>query len=318
MKTTFSIPGQFSETACAFTVEGQEVKAIVTSPDGDAPAKGGIIFSHGWSGFRSGPAGILATFARRFAQQGYTSIRFDYRGRGESMGDGLNASLTTMADDLVAATAFFKKSYNIDKPVYCGLCSGGNVVVGTLKRLPEASHLLLLSVYPFSDGDAFGRDVHRTLHYLKLYWHKLLRPQTWARLFKGEVKLKNVFNVIFGHFLNKNANKKKEGATKDDTPKDATGKLPKAVKAAAVESRTQGKEPPKKHLANLKQSLPGIMVYGTADPDAEAAIKYYGSYIKEHKLPIAIKTIQNANHNFSSPEWLDEAFNLIHDNLTVH
>ncbi|MBR5837534.1 MAG: hypothetical protein IKZ84_03245, partial [Victivallales bacterium] len=150
-----------------------------------------------------------------------------------------------MADDLVAAVAAAKSETGFDKPILCGLCSGGNVVVGTLKRIPQAKALLLMSVYPFSDGDAFGRDIHRTFHYLSVYWQKLWRGDTWSRFFKGDVSLKSVCNVIFGHLLKRGANKKKEEGAAAQTTEDGKNKLPKAAKAAAVESRSQGKEPPK-------------------------------------------------------------------------
>ena len=290
------------EKAVSFAVDGQPINGILATPENDAP-KGVIIFSHGWSGFRAGPADLLTNLARTFAANGYSSIRFDYRGRGESQGDGLNASLVTMADDLVAAVAAAKSETGFDKPILCGLCSGGNVVVGTLKRIPQAKALLLMSVYPFSDGDAFGRDIHRTFHYLSVYWQKLWRGDTWSRFFKGDVSLKSVCNVIFGHLLKRGANKKKEEGTATQTTEDGKNKLPKAAKAAAVESRSQGKEPPKKHLANLRPDLPGVMLYGLADPDATAAIKYFGDYINENKLPIQMHTIEGANHNFSSLEW---------------
>ena len=290
------------EKAISFAVDGQPINGILATPENDAP-KGVIIFSHGWSGFRAGPADLLTNLARTFAANGYSSIRFDYRGRGESQGDGLNASLVTMADDLVAAVAAAKAETGFDKPILCGLCSGGNVVVGTLKRIPQAKALLLMSVYPFSDGDAFGRDIHRTFHYLSVYWQKLWRGDTWSRFFKGDVSLKSVCNVIFGHLLKRGANKKKEEGSSEKTTEDGKNKLPKAAKAAAVESRSQGKEPPKKHLANLRPDLSGVMLYGLADPDATAAIKYFGDYINENKLPIQMHTIEGANHNFSSAEW---------------
>lgn len=291
------------EMPIRFSVENQAINAILTKP-ADQEIKAIVVFSHGWSGFRTGPADILTFLARTFAKHNCASLRFDFRGRGESQGEGLQTSLVTMADDLVAASETAIKETKCDNLILCGLCSGGNVVVGTLKRIPQTKALLLMSVYPFSDGDAFGRDMHRTFHYLNVYWKKILRPDTWSRLFKGDINIKSVFNVIFGHFFKKGQNKKKEGEGTKQAEQDSTQpKLPQAAKAAKVESRLQGKEPPKKHLANLKKEIPGIMVYGTADPDAAAAEKYFGDYITENKLNIDIKHIEGANHNFSSKEW---------------
>lgn len=317
LQSDIQISPEVREEAVFFEVNGETLRGILCLP-ASGKARTGLIFAHGWSGNRHGPAGMLCTLARTFAASGVASLRFDFRGRGESGGDGLNATLTTMADDLVAATAFFSEHTQLARPWYLGLCSGGNVTIGTLNRLPQAQGLIMLSVYPFSDGDAFGRDVHRTLHYVKVYWHKACRGETWRRLFQGDVHLKQVGNVLFGHLLKRGANKRKEGedakGTNAGAAKDAGDNAAasgasrvkgQVAKAAASESRLQGKDAPKKHLAKLRADLPGLMFYGTADPDAPAAMTYFGDYIREHKLPMRIEVLDGANHNFSSQAWLD-------------
>lgn len=299
------------EQAVQFEVNGDVLRGILAMP-ADGKARVGVVFSHGWSGNRHGPAGMLTCLARVFAAGGIASLRFDFRGRGESGGDGLKATLTSMADDLVAATALFTERTGLAKPYFLGLCSGGNVAIGTLKRLPQARGLIMLSVYPFSDGDAFGRDVHRTLHFLRVYWHKACRGETWRRLFQGDVHLKQVGNVLFGHLLKRGANKRKEGEGQKPAGESATAgaEAPRlkgqVAKATAAESRLQGKEAPKKYLAHLRPDLPGLMFYGTADPDAPAAMTYFGDYIRENKLPMRIEVLEGANHNFSSQTWLEE------------
>jgi hypothetical protein len=316
------------EQAASFMVEGETLRGILCLPAAGQP-RAGLIFSHGWSGNRHGPAAMISSLARQFAAQGVASLRFDFRGRGESEGDGLQATLTTMADDLVAATAFFSQRTGLARSWYLGLCSGGNVTIGTLHRLPQAQGLILLSVYPFSDGDAFGRDVQRTLHYLKVYWHKACRGETWRRLFQGDVRLKQVGAVLFGHLLKRGANKRKEGAGKSDNEEgapaanaaSADAKTEQRIKtdgaaaprikgqvakAAASESRLQGQEAPKQHLAKLRADLPGLMFYGSADPDAAAAMSYFGDYIRERNLPLRMEIIEGANHNFSSQDWLED------------
>lgn len=281
------------ESPVSFTVGGSEVRGILCTPEKSSPTKA-VVFSHGWSGNRNGPAGILTKASRALAVQGCACLRFDFRGRGESGGDGLNASLATMSEDLKAAVKKIEEISGISDPAVFGMCSGGNIAIGSLKELPEVKNIVLLSVYPFSDGDSFGRDVHRTWHFLNVYLHKACSMDTWRRLFKGEASLGRVFGVIFRPFLKRGENKvKEEGVKKSQT-----------AKASNNESRLQaGKEPPKKYLANLRKDLQGLMVYGSADPDASSAFDYYSKYVEQEKLPIRFERIDGANHNFSSLSW---------------
>ena len=75
------------EKAVSFAVDGQQINGILATPQNGTP-KGVIVFSHGGSGFRAGPADLLTALVRTFAANNYASIRFDYRGRGESQDFG--------------------------------------------------------------------------------------------------------------------------------------------------------------------------------------------------------------------------------------
>ena len=296
------------ERAVDFDVRGCTLRGNVVR--GEESASVGLIFVHGWSGYRNGPHGLIPYLARRSAREGYPSLRFDFRGRGESEGEGLETSLPGMAEDLVAASEWFADELHLRKLVYVGLCSGGNVTIGTLKRLPLAAGLVLFSVYPFSDGDAFGRDVHRTWHFARIYLHKALQGETWRRLFRGDVHLLRVLDVLFGHFVHRKRNQEKEEAGQETEEEKRSVPAAQTAKPSAAESRLQGKEAPRDHLANLRAGLPALMIYGTADPDAAAAQRYFGEYAEEKNLPVSFVTIEGANHNFSSMAWKQRLFDL--------
>ncbi|NOY80592.1 MAG: hypothetical protein GXP31_06260 [Kiritimatiellaeota bacterium] len=249
----------------------------------DRPRPVGLVFVHGWSGVRGGPHGLLTATARRLAGDGFASLRFDLGGRGESGGDGLRTTLPGMAADVEAATRFLVQNATLEGVVLFGMCSGGNVAIGSLPRLEKVTGLVLLSVYPFSDGDAFSRDVHRTWHFAQVYWHKLGQAETWRRLARGDIRFRQVFNVLFGHFRRGSAAREGTAATPEETSPPAA--------------------PPKKHLANLLCRVPCLMLYGGADPDAAAARKYYEEYAGEHDLPVRFVELPGANHNFSSRAW---------------
>ena len=261
--------------------------------------QGAFLFSHGWAGNRNGPANILTSLARALAAEGYATLRFDFRGRGEAGGDGLATTLATMAEDLASAAAFLRQESGMDALCLLGMCSGGNVAIGALPSLGKIQRMVLLSVYPFSDGDSFGRDINRSRHFLAVYMKKACSLENWKRVFSGEASLARVFRVIFRPFLKRGENRAKEGNV---------GTL---VKAAASESRNSAAPPPVKHLAKLRKDIPVLMLYGTADPDAAAAQKYFGDYANANALPISFIEIQGANHNFSSQTWQQQVLQTI-------
>jgi len=287
-----------SEEIFPFAVGTRRLHGILHLPANNQ-YRDAIIFSHGWSGNRCGPANLLSELARTLAESGYAVLRFDFGGRGESEGEGLSTTLLTMADDLCAATKAVKKHLGCEKIIYLGLCSGANVIIGTLKRLPEAKKLLLLSVYPFSDGDTFARDLNRTCHFLQIYWQKACCSDTWKRLFAGDVRLRQVLRVILGPLFKRGQNCKKEGK---EPPSPARKPLP-GLKAAVQEGRKDASKAPKTHLRNLRKDLPALFIYGSEDPDARPAEKYYREYTEENNLPAIFRTLIGANHNFSSVAW---------------
>ncbi len=296
LQQTVPVGSGISESAVRFAVGGRTLvgNVVVSGAERDEV----VVFVHGWSGNRSGPHGLITAMARALGEAGFASLRFDFGGRGDSEGSGLEASLSSMASDLVGAVAFARERTGCDRVILFGICSGGNVAIGALPQISGTVGLVLLSVYPFSDGDAFSRDVHRTWHFALEYWRKAQQPDTWRRLFKGDVRLGQVLNVLFGHFLRKRKKKDSDlGAASTD------GKLGATSAPAKAESRLAGEEAPKKHLANFTADTPALMVYGGTDPDAKPARTYFESYAKEHSLPIDFVHIEGANHNFSSVAW---------------
>lgn len=297
LKRTTRISDTAVEQPVEFFSAGRPLYGCLTQPGtgGDLAA----VFVHGWSGIRGGPNRLFVHVARAMAEDGIPALRFDLRGRGESGGDGLETSLRTMAEDLEQAVEFARESTGCSRVLLVGICSGANVAIGALDRLASSAvcGLLLYSVYPFSDGDSFGRDVGRTWHFLRVYRHKLGSAHTWRRLVRGDIDFRSVFRVLFGHF---GASEKPES----ETVQQAGTAAGKTAAATAEEGRFQS-APPTTALRVLTSDLPALLVYGTSDPDAKAARKYYESYAEEHALPMRFEEISGADHNFSSRNWQD-------------
>jgi len=300
------------EIAVRFGTPETELAGNLVLPD--TLREPGVVFIHGWSGVRSGPHGLLTAAARALGAQGRPTLRFDLHGRGESRGNGLRVDLPGMADDVRQAVNLLRERTGVRRVVLFGLCSGGTVAIGVLPQVENVAGLVLLSVYPFSDGDAFSRDVHRTWHFLRIYWHKLFQPETWTRLVHGDIHFAQIFNVLFGHYRKKNKEDAKSATGPSETlgkpagsPSiGATSKAPGHKQSRPAPGDAPDRPPPRKHLENLRCGVPAVMLYGTADPDAGAAEEYYRSFAEKHGLPVEFIHIEGANHNFSSMAWKNE------------
>ena len=108
------------ERCVTFAVEGTVLTGILAMPT-EGSARRAVLLSHGWSGHRCGPAGVLVHLARRLAADGCASLRFDFRGRGESGGNGLETTLSTMSADLCAAEAELRRLTGLEKTTLLGM-----------------------------------------------------------------------------------------------------------------------------------------------------------------------------------------------------
>ena len=286
--TTIEVAPGVRESTVHFPVAGCRLAGNLIVPTATPDAA--VLFVHGFSGTRCGPHDLLTQLARDLGSANLASLRFDLRGRGESEGDGMTTDLAGMAEDVLGAVDFLRRRQPADKIILAGLCSGGNVAIGALPRLPDIAGLILLSVYPFSDGDTFARDVHRTWHYLRVYAGKACQAETWRRLCRGQVHPGAVLRVLCEHF--------RKPCTAATAPADASAAAAKA---------------PTRHLSNLRPDVPVLMVYGTADPDTKAARRYFERYSEAHELAVRFEEIQDANHNFSSSEWTAALCRLVRD-----
>ena len=188
-------------------------------------------------------------------------------------------TLAGMAEDALSAAKFLKSEAEITKLTVVGICSGGNVGIGILDRLPECDSLFLLSVYPFGDADSFSREAKRSAAMMKEYWKKLWIKDTWIKLFRGDVHVGIIARILLKPL------KKVRKNTQQNEPD---------------ENEDKAQHP----LDNLLISSPRLtMIYGDADPEYGLSTEYYKAFAKTNGYPIDLQTIAGANHNFYSVQW---------------
>lgn len=83
---------QAAEEVVSILVDGQMIKATLETPDGTAAPAPVVLMLHGFTGSRDElpvkdtDEGVFSRTARQLAENGFASLRIDFRGSGESEG----------------------------------------------------------------------------------------------------------------------------------------------------------------------------------------------------------------------------------------
>lgn len=104
------------ETFAQFTAQGQRLYGMLHVPDSPAPAHGwpSVVLLHGLTGNRTEAHRSFVLLSRRLAAQGVASLRFDFRGSGESQGDFGSAAVGTRVQDAQTAAEYVRRQPGLD------------------------------------------------------------------------------------------------------------------------------------------------------------------------------------------------------------
>lgn len=259
----------------SFTLEQQQLVGVLYHPE--APVERAIVLLHGWSGYRIGPGRILTEAAHAFSEAGYAALSFDFRGRGESECEVGDASLRTMIADAAAAVPFVLAQTGASKVTLVGICSGGEVALGTSLSDPRIDSLALWSAPIFSGEFTLARQARRSRKALAGYARKLFNPETWRKLLAGELNFRLIGRALSGGRSN-------EDATVEDKAPDTSTQM------TAFEA----------YRGRL------LFIYGGADPEAAPSWEFYQSFLDQTQMPYDQHEIPGSNHNFYSLAWKSE------------
>lgn len=266
-----------------FQGKGGKLVGILAAPDGQAAPLDCVVFIHGWTGYRIGPHRIIVKIARDLAANGVASLRFDLRGRGDSQGDPDATTLDDMIADTCVAVDVVSRRFPASRLTLWGICSGGNVAIGTATLRNQAHKLVLLSTLPFIPQKKTGEKLARTTSYAGGYLRKALRPATWKKLFKGAVDFGSIRKVLFGHYRPAGGERDKKDSARD-------------VMADFRHYRGDA-----------------LFIYGGADPEAVDARAHYEAFTREAGIPSRTVVIEGSNHDFYSLAWEDQIAGLTRD-----
>jgi uncharacterized protein len=123
-----------NETPVTFKSQGQQVVGMWHRPGGRGPFPA-VVFLHGFTGNRTEAHRLFVLQARALAAAGIASLRFDFRGSGDSAGEFHEMTVAGECADARAALRWLKQQPGIDRlrVGLLGMSMGGMVAAFTLE-----------------------------------------------------------------------------------------------------------------------------------------------------------------------------------------
>ncbi|MEX2256233.1 MAG: alpha/beta fold hydrolase [Acidimicrobiia bacterium] len=124
-------------------VEGGHLLCVTDHPAGEPKAT--AIICHGLTGDRVGPQRLLTVLAEELVMFGFVSVRFDFRGSGDSSGVFAETTFAGMCDDLRSVAAWAEREYSTPALTLLGVSIGGVIPALCARELPGVTGVALIS-----------------------------------------------------------------------------------------------------------------------------------------------------------------------------
>lgn len=167
----------FEEKPLLFDCEGQTLVGILTLPRSPKVADG-VLIVVGGPQYRVGSHRQFVLLSRALGARGIPSMRFDYRGMGDS--DGEARSFEALDQDIAAAIdCFVENAPKLRSIVLWGLCDAASAACFYAHRDRRVAGLVLLN--PWVRTEAGAAEAYLKTYYLR----RLFERSFWSKLLAG-------------------------------------------------------------------------------------------------------------------------------------
>ena len=198
----------YTEETALFTCAGDTLLGILAKPE--IPAETGVIVIVGGPQYRVGSHRQFVLLSRAFAAAGYSVLRFDYRGMGDSEGQARNFQAVN-ADIGAAINALQERLPAVRKVALWGLCDGASAALLYYdeSRDSRVSGLCLLNPWVRSE-----LSLART-HLKHYYTRRLVQRDFWMKMLSGKVTSNAITGFLQKLWLSKSGSSHQTIATQN-------------------------------------------------------------------------------------------------------
>ena len=146
------------ESTCRLA--GDRLAGIVTAPSGGA-GRGACVLVNAGVMPKHGPFRLYTELARRLARDGYTTLRFDLGGLGDSAASATAEPLATRTGGEIAAAVDHVAALGAGPIVVGGLCSGAEDAFRYAERDARVTGVVLVDGFAYRTPGWYPRDFAR-------------------------------------------------------------------------------------------------------------------------------------------------------------
>jgi uncharacterized protein len=266
---------------------------------------------------RVGPGRLYVPLTEMLNAQGYTVLRFDFFGLGDSEGELQEPMLADVYNnievgryvgDTMNAMGWLRRTHGFEQFILGGLCGGAITALLAAERERRVVGLLSLGMTVTLASNTATPAKYLTQQQLSSlrsgYMRKLLQPKSWARL----LTFKSDYDVIWTS-LKRMIIKSKPAAAPAAAPADAD-------RPAEQRGNANPLFPPA-FFAFLERGGRALMLFSEKDRlQAEYVEKFstpYAERLKPHLPQLHQHVVANANHVLSMQEWQREMVDVSRD-----
>lgn len=181
------IAPSWHEQPVVFACEGSRLIGIVACPE--IPAETGVVIIVGGPQYRAGSHRQFTLLARHLAEQGIASIRFDYRGMGDSEGDMRHFEVVG-TDIRAAIDTLITQVPSIARIALWGLCDAASAALYYVQHDTRVNGLVLLN--PWVHSAALAARARLKNYYLA----RLMQRSFWIKLLTGKFSTRNALGDL--------------------------------------------------------------------------------------------------------------------------
>lgn len=174
-----------------FDCQGDSLVGVVSAPP--SASSRGVLILVGGPQYRAGSHRQFTLLARHLADAGIASLRFDYRGMGDSTGEARTFERAG-TDIRCAIDRFLASVPGLKEVVIWGLCDAASAALIYAHQDPRVSALALLNPWVRTE-----QGIARA-HLRHYYLARLFHPSLWQKIGRGEFNVRQAA-AAFGKFV---------------------------------------------------------------------------------------------------------------------